>query len=241
MLPKIGIYYQAGDRLYFIIMKQGNCMKILNLFTLLTLTLFIFSPELPAQDLPRFGIKAGYLSSNISVDKFDNFSERRDGFSVGVYSKILSVNAFSLLLQLDYSRKGYNEIQYETNNEGKLIQTVRANTRLDYLSIPILIEYAFDEITLKPYLVTGLRFDILIGKFNGVFNFSNSDFESRFADNLKNNSIGWRIAGGFNLAKISGLNLGLELFYDMDFTNSFGVNDYLVVRGNDFGISLTIN
>ena len=216
-------------------------MKIICRSVIITLTFLVFNSKLSAQDLPQFGIKAGYLSSNISVDKFENFSERRDGFLVGVYSKIFSIDKFSLILQLDYLRKGYNEIQYETNNEGKLIQTVRANTRLDYLSIPILIEYSFDKIPLKPYLITGPKFDILIGRFNGRFNFSNSNLESSFADYLRSNSAGWRIAGGFNFTKIANLNLGLELFYDMDFTNSYSINDFLVVKGNDFGIMLTVN
>ena len=43
------------------------------------------------------------------------------------------------------------------------------------------------------------------------------------------------------MVKISGLNLGLELFYDMDFTNAYNISDYLVVKGNDFGINLTVN
>ena len=114
-------------------------MKISGLFTVIILTFLILNPDLFAQDFPRFGIKAGYLSSNISVDKFDKFSERRDDFSAGLYSKVFSIDNFSLILQLDYLRKGFNEIQHETDVNRNLVQTVSADTRLDYLSFPVMI------------------------------------------------------------------------------------------------------
>jgi len=118
------------------------------------------------------GIIDFYSSSGMKVDKYNEFYNNRSGFGLGVFGNYHFINLFSLTVQLQYAQKGYTEKQDETGETGNYIQTVEANTRLDYLSVPILAKIEYSNLAVTPYALVGPRFDYLVNKRNGIYKFS---------------------------------------------------------------------
>ncbi len=76
----------------------------------------------------------------LDIDKFYNFSTWRSGLSIAFYIQHNIYDYISIAFQLEYSQKGYINEQVETNETGIRIQDVSANTRLDYISTPLLLK-----------------------------------------------------------------------------------------------------
>lgn len=201
--------------------------------------IFLFPILLNAQ-LNNKGLKFTYSSSGIYHDQIDNFASRRNGFVFAAFYEFRIHKFLSFLPQIEYAQKGFVEKQVETNEAGEIIQQVKANTRLDYLSIPWLVKFRYPDIKLEPYFILGPRFDYLIHKRNGVFHFTQVDFESQFADHLDEFVFGGLVGAGFRLVKIDRLNTFLEFRYQFDFSDSFSNIEEVTVKNNSYDIGLVI-
>lgn len=82
-----------------------------------------------AQDR-RAGIKGGLNVSNLYVDNTSDENARL-GFQAGVYGEVVSLDAFALQLELNYSTKGSKYVK-----DGFINQTTQFN--LNYLDLPVL-------------------------------------------------------------------------------------------------------
>jgi len=187
------------------------------------------------------GFKFAYTSSGIYHDRIDNFASRRNGFNIALFYEFGNHKFLSFIAQIEYAQKGFVEKQVETNETGEIIQNVKANTRLDYLSIPLLIKFKYPRITPEPYFIFGPRFEYLINKRNGVFHFSQIDFKSQFVDHLDKFVFGGSFGAGFRLAKIYRLNTLLEFRYHFDFSDSFSKIEEATVKHNSYNIGLAIS
>lgn len=186
------------------------------------------------------GLKIAYTSSGIYHNQINDFASRRNGFNIALFYEFTIHKFLSFLLQIEYAQKGFVEKQVETNDMGDFIKNVNANTRLDYLSIPLLVKFRYPEIKLEPYFILGPRFDYLIHKRNGVFHFTQVDFESQFADHLDEFVFGGSVGAGFRLAKIDRLNTCLEFQYQFDFSDSFSNFEEVTVKNNSYNIGMVI-
>jgi hypothetical protein len=205
------------------------------------LTFFLLFPIiLNAQLISEWGVIGGYTSSNINTDKFDDISKRRSGFIAGVYSGFLNNPLFSITVQIQYSQKGFTEEIIETNDFGEPIQTVKANSRLDYLSIPILVNLKYSNPLITPYLVTGPRLDYLITKKNGKYKFTNITLESEWVNNFSDFVIGGTVGAGIKLPWISKINFAFEFVYNFDLTDSYSKIETLEVKNNSYDFLLKI-
>jgi hypothetical protein len=205
-------------------------------------SILLFPLILNAQLISELGILGGYTSSNINVDQFDDFSKRRSGFTVGVFSDVLNNPIFSIAVQIQYTQKGFIMENIETDEQGNYIQTAEANFRLHYISMPIMAKIKYSTAVISPYLLGGPRLDYLIGRKNGVFKalFTNVSYESNFANNFSNFVFGGTVGAGIKLPPISKLNLAFEFAYNFDFTDSSSKIETLEAKNNSYDILVKI-
>lgn len=89
-----------------------------------------------AQDAPRVGVKGGLNLSNLYIDDVDD-ENARIGFNVGVYTQLLSNEAFALQPELLYTTKG-TDVDFDVAD-----QSVSFN--LNYLELPVLAVFKLGE------------------------------------------------------------------------------------------------
>ncbi|MFC1726885.1 outer membrane beta-barrel protein, partial [candidate division KSB1 bacterium] len=146
---------------------------------MLVMMFIILIPQiLSAQVLRNYGVKAEFTSSGIYNEVLNEGFSRRPGFGFAVFAEVFNNPVFSVLFQAEYAQRGFLEEQAETNESGDFIQTVKANTRLDYLSFPILAKLRYTKGRYTPYVIFGPRLDFLLNKRNGKFRFTVGSFES---------------------------------------------------------------
>lgn len=211
-------------------------MKIKN--TIFFLAIFLVPVLLQARLLKDYGVMIAYTSANTTADKFEDFSLRRNGFNIGISTEWFDATVLSMLFRIEYTQKGFIREMVEINENGEEIQTVQANTRLDYLSIPILAKIKGMKLLTEPYITTGPRFDFLFNKKKGKFKFTNVTVEDDFADNFDDFAFGGTIAFGLSLPKISIFKPSIELNYNFDLTDSFSRSEILIVKNNSMDIWL---
>lgn len=100
----------------------------------LILSLVIFSASALKAQTPAFGIKAGPNFSNILV-KGGNSTDYLTGLHAGVLAHIHLSKTWALQPEVLYSGQGGQETAGSLTNK----------TRLNYLNIPVLLQYMFDN------------------------------------------------------------------------------------------------
>ena len=141
-----------------------------------------------AQDR-KFGIKGGLNVSNLYVDNTSSENARL-GFHAGMYGELVSLEAFALQAELNYSTKGSKYVR-----DGFGSQTVQFN--LNYLDIPVLAVFKLGE-----------SVDIHAGVYGAYLLGSNIKTEGTFSngtDQLDNDNFN---AFDYGLAAGIGFNFG---------------------------------
>lgn len=193
---------------------------------------------LQAEIIKDYGLMFAYTSANTEVDKFEDFSARRSGFNIGFSTEWFETSVLSILLRIEYTQKGYILEMVEVDEDGEEIQTVQANTRLDYLSIPLLTKIKGMKLISEPYIAVGPRVDILVNKKTGKFEFTTVTLEEPYTDYFDNYAFGVTIAFGLSLPKISIFKPDIELDYNFDLTDSFSSLKTLEAKNNSFDLWL---
>jgi hypothetical protein len=187
------------------------------------------------QFLDNKGVKIAYTSSNISHSIFDDFSSSRSGFNAGLFVEFGKFKLLSFVTNIEYAQKGFIEEQVETGEDGpEPIKNVEANTRLDYLSIPLFLKVRYPDSKYEPYVILGPRFDHLFNKKNGVYKFTKVDFKSESANYFDKNIFGSSFGVGFNLPKFSRLNTFVEFRYNVDFSDSYSSIKTVTVKNRSY-------
>ena len=97
-------------------------------------------------------------------------------------------------------------------NSPEPIGTMTDYSRLDYLSLPVLLKLSLRHKPITPYVITGPRYDYLLNY--------ESEFMYYVFDNFRRGVYGGAIGIGIesNFPKL--IKLTLELRYNLDFTDS---------------------
>jgi opacity protein-like surface antigen len=193
------------------------------------LILVILLPSLAqAQIFKGYGFKAGAVRASQSFDYTMNLSipiENRWGLDVGAFAELFQHPNFSLLTELHYIQKGYSLTVPVTSAlypEGTG-EYYTYNTRLDYLSVPVLakVRYAMDAVT--PYIIAGPRFDFLLGKYETLsLDYSSTD-------------IGITVGGGVQFSVMPSSQMLVEGRFSPSFAHAFQ-NPNLTVKNKSFEI-----
>jgi hypothetical protein len=216
-------------------MNQNIMMK----FKYLILIVIVVLPNVVfSKYIENYGLKIDYTSTNLKTKYSKDFHYRRSGLSIALFGECLFTNYLAIIAQIGYTQKGFIQEMDETNEMAELIQKVKANTRLDYLSLPLLLKISYVK---KGYFSMGPRLDYLLNKKNGIFNFTNINIKSTTANHLSKYVLGGTIIIGFKLFQISFLKPSLEFCYNFDFTDSFSKFKKNTARNNSIDIGIKFN
>ncbi|MDZ7723748.1 MAG: porin family protein [candidate division KSB1 bacterium] len=119
-----------------------------------------------------YGAKMAFTRSRLDIDGFFDSRDWRSGLNVAVYAEKEIFDHISLALQLEYAQRGFIHDQVETSETGKRINTVRANTRLDYVSLPVFLQLKVPAKSITPFIQAGPRIDYLTEYRRGKWLFS---------------------------------------------------------------------
>lgn len=193
-------------------------MGAANAFTMKKLSLFVsvilLSSAVMGQTQAKIGLKAGLNVANVALDPEVVDKGSRLGFHGGLLAHIHLSPQWGLQPEVIYSNQGFED---NTNN---------AEWKLNYLNIPVMLQYMFDNgfrISAGPQV--GFLLDGKIGGDNGA--------DVDISDDLKKIDAG--IGAGIGYLSYSGF--GIEGRYNLGLTNinDAGANE---LKNRVFQISL---
>ena len=175
--------------------------------------------SLHSQFIKNYGIQIGITSANqeYSGSAFPLAEidlKRRLGFLGGFQIEWLDVSYISIITQIEYIQKGMGIEGIVTGqNSPEPLGTRTDYSRLDYLSLPVLLRLSLIHRPITPYVIAGPRYDYLL-------NYDSSEFMNYVFDNFRRGVYGGAIGIGIesNFPKL--IKLTLELRYNLDFTDS---------------------
>jgi len=203
--------------------------------------------SLQAQLLKGYGPKIGMNSSNTTVALVKTayvVTDRRIGINAAFFLEWGRSSVISLVTQVEYSQRGFKEKQFVTGeNSPEPIDVVYATTRLDYISLPILLKLQYPSLAAGPYLLLGPRADFLVHREPGKYEFAGGVFqiigESGLHKAFDDQAFGGTVGLGFVPDKLLPLPLLVEARYNFDFTDNSKL-PVLRGRNNSFDVWLGI-
>jgi len=208
-----------------------------NLFFVLCFLAGSYANEANGQLVKSFGAKVAFTSADQRFDYSafpDLATKRRSGFNIGGFVEWLNIPYFSILTQLEYTQRGVGQEFVITSSQGPdPIGRITVYSRLNYLSLPVLVKLALPATVLSPYLIAGPRIDILLGynSYQGAPNL--------LYDNFKGSVIGGSAGLGVETKSMLPFTLIVEARYNFDFADSFD-NQFLRVNNNAFDFWLGV-
>lgn len=201
-----------------------NCLLVLSLLSLL----FAVAPT-SAQVVDRVGLKGGLVSASASnLGPLD--LERRTGWSATLFAERDLLSFLALVGEAGYTQGGFVETMEERAPDGTVEQTVRANTRLDYLTIPVLTKLKYDLTAMQLYAMAGPRLEVLIGREPGVFEYQSApidEYESEVVSAYTTPVLGATVGLGVSTSKVLPGQLLVEARWAPDVTESFETEMFL--------------
>jgi len=206
------------------------------IFSVVLSTLLLWVTSLPAhsQSPGSYGIKAGFTSSSISTDMFADEIKRREGLLAVAFAEWFNTSYFSLLAELGYVQRGYNNTVEFRDPDGQSLGQKEGNLRFDYLTLSVLPKLQYSGSTLQPYVLAGSRGDVLL---RGESSRSNFD---PLVDQYDMVALGGIVGVGIETGKqISPVPVFVEVRYNADITDSLSCcpRD---IRNNAFDILLGV-
>jgi len=165
----------------------------------------------------QFGVRAEVVSSTVT-DNLAGQTESLRGLGVAAQIERRVGGPVSARLELAYLPRGVRQELRDRSADGRS-QTVTAETRLHYFSVPVFIQAGL-EAGSSPVTLTALlgpRLDVLIGRRSGTFSFSDGDRPAGLADRYDRVTIG--ASGGLGIAVDAGaVTVTGELLQHRDIT-----------------------
>ena len=204
--------------------------------------LWFYAPA-QAQWLSTAGVKAGINSSNSAIEQtsigYQFETQRRIGWQAAIFAEWLKLPVVSVVTQVEYARRGFAEEQVRTGIESpEPLGTFQLQTRLDYVSIPVLLKLQPSNSGVKPYALLGPRFDFLVNHETALYEDGKLDLEFSLAEAFNDRAVGATVGLGV-VAKALSLPLLLEARYNFDFDDVADA-ELLTVKNNSVDLWLGI-
>ena len=201
-----------------------------------------------AQIVDRVGLKGGLVSASASGNLGSLDLERRTGWSATLFAERDLLPFLALVGEVGYAQGGFVETMEERAPDGTVEQTVRANTRIDYLTIPVLAKLEHNFTAIQLYALAGPRLDVLISQEAGVFEYQSApidELESNFVSDYTSPVLGATVGLGVSLSEVLPVQLLVEARWAPDLTEAFKTEILAVdaprdVRNNAWGVVIGI-
>ena len=190
--------------------------------------------EAHAQLLKGYGLKAGLTSSNelYDVKGIPNLhTERRVGFCIAAFAEWLNMPDVSILTQVEYAQRGagWKFVILQPGPKGfEEVGSQVYYSRLDVLSVPILLRASLPLASLRPFILAGPRLDFILAYAPADRNPISVPY-SLFRKTIFGGSVGV----GLEFVDVLPVSVVLEFRYNHDFVNSYE-NPFFMVRKNAF-------
>jgi len=195
--------------------------------------LVVFTSLIEAQIIKNYGLKIGLTSANQELSNVNLELERRLGLTTAIFVEWLSLPNFSFMTEIGYTQCGMGVEGVRTDEAGEVIWRGTYDSRLDYLTVPVLAKISLPTGFVKPFISAGFRYDYLL------------DFDSElpgmngFYDDFKKSILGGIIGVGIEPKLPLPVHLSLEFRYNSDFTDSHN-SSRITAKNNAFDLLLGI-
>ena len=178
--------------------------------------------NLKSQIINEYGVKVAYTNSKINPKNKAFRTKWRPGINLAFFVGKNIYRNLHAVVQTEYTSRGYKLESIETNETGEVIQTLYANTRLDYITVPILLKINYNRSKFQPFIQFGPRLDYLFNFKRGMYNFSKVQAPDLMPDYLYLNtfSFGSSISLGFQLPIQHKKRVLIEARYNNNFSDA---------------------
>lgn len=221
-------------------------MKLSGAWRFVSFAVVLLPLSVQAQLIKAYGVKVGANSGKVTISyaqsDFQQYeTERRIGVHAAFFLEWGKSSLISLITQVEYAQRGFVEEQIITGQTSpEPLGVVRANTRLDYISLPMMIKLQYPRLVAGPYLVFGPKADWLVHHAAGKFEFSIATIESSlykvFADQALSGTVGLGLAAD----KLLHLPLLVEARYNFVLTDNTDLKTISKAPNQSFDIWLGI-
>ena len=188
---------------------------------LIPLSILFIPFILNSQIIDEYGVKLAFTQSKVDPKEEAYQTSWRSGLNVGFFAEKGVYKMIHAVIQLEYASKGYRFKSIEMDEYGNRIQTVWANTRLDYVSMPLFLKIINNNSKYRPFIQVGPRLDYLFNFKRGIFKFSEVEVRDEMPSLLYLNSfsVGSSLSLGCYLSIMDSEKLLIEVRYNSDFSD----------------------
>ena len=182
----------------------------------------------------QFGLKAGLNVSDINNGASGTDMKAKTGLYVGVTTTIPVSDEFSVQPELIYNQLGAKTNLYDF---GGIIGNVSTTTKLDYISLPVMLQYNFPS---NFYLELGPEFSYMVSAKQGLSTSIISPSTDINMDYLNRLNVGAGFGAGYNLNK----NIGISARYTLGLTGlgkNGNVTDYFLDSAKNNNLQVGVN
>lgn len=182
----------------------------------------------------QFGLKAGLNVSDINNGASGTDMKAKTGLYVGVTATIPVSEEFSVQPELIYNQLGAKTNLYDF---GGIIGNVSTTTKLDYISLPVMLQYNFPS---NFYVELGPEFSYMISAKQGLSTSIISPSTDINMDYLNRLNVGAGFGAGYNLNK----NIGINARYTLGLTGlgkDGNVTDYFLDSAKNNNLQVGVN
>lgn len=201
----------------------------------MVIAVLLFATNLHAQPLSHFGIMGGAAAANQSW-KFGSIPEwstnNRWGFVAVASAELIDLQFASILAQVQYTQKGMTlRIPFTSGSNPAGGGSKTLSPRIDYLSIPLLVQIPISLGLLTPSVFIGPRADFLLSK--------KGDGLDVTIDKFRGSEFGVTLGLGVLLPSVLSFDIVGEFRYDATLQDSYST-DFLKVRNRSFAILIGV-
>lgn len=182
----------------------------------------------------QFGLKAGLNVSDINNGASGTDMKAKTGLYAGITANIPVSDEFSIQPELIYNQMGAKTNLYDF---GSIIGNVSTTTKLDYISLPVMLQYNFPS---NIYVELGPEFSYLVSAKQGLSSSIISPSTDINMDYLNRLNVGAGFGAGYNFNK----NFGINARYTLGLTGlgkNGNVADYFLDSAKNNNLQLGVN
>ena len=187
-----------------------------------------------AQFPVSYGIKAGFTSSSVSMNRLADEIERREGLMAVAFAEWFGASYFSLLTELGYVQRGYSNTVELRDSQGQSLGPKKGTFRFDYLTFSVLPKVKYSGSAFQPYILVGPRGDMLLRRASSrsIFDMLVSKYDMI--------AFGGVVGGGIEVdKKVFTVPIFVEVRYNTDVTDSLSCCPR-EIRNNAFDILIGV-
>lgn len=173
--------------------------------------------------LSGYGFKLGYtrsaLVTNFGRGATNYWIRGLDGVHMALFTEGLTRGALSVVTQIEYSRRGFEEMYLYGGVTEPGLGMSHATSNLDYLSVPVLFKLEDTRDRASAYALAGPQVDMLVHRSSGTLQTGEGPAASYLASALSRWGAGLRLGVGLEIRGMLPLPLRMEATYYLELTN----------------------